>query len=65
MIISSHKSQDLKLYAIQVSGISCAGCAGSITKVLTDNLVEKQLKITVNIMQEKIYLTVGEDNTAK
>jgi copper chaperone CopZ len=52
-----------KVFSIQVSGIRCTNCAGKIKKALTEGLSEADVKICVNIMQEKVSLTLFKDQT--
>ena len=55
--------QQPKVYSVQVSGIRCTSCAGKIKKALTERLSEPQVKVTINIMQEKVSITVFKDQT--
>jgi hypothetical protein len=52
-----------KVYSIQVSGIRCTNCSGKIKKALTEGLTEPDAKIAVNIMQEKVCLTIFKDHS--
>jgi copper chaperone CopZ len=52
-------------YSIQVSGIRCVNCASKIKKGLTEGLAEPEAKIVVNIMQEKINLTVFKEQSVE
>jgi copper chaperone CopZ len=52
-----------KVFSIQVSGIRCTNCAAKIKKALSERLPEPNVKIAVNIMQEKISLTVFKEQT--
>ena len=52
-----------RVFSLQVSGIKCTVCANKIKKALTEELSEHQAKITVNIMQEKVSVTVFKDQT--
>jgi copper chaperone CopZ len=53
-----------RVFSIQVSGIRCTNCAAKIKKALTERLTEPDAKIGVNIMQEKISLTVFKEHSA-
>lgn len=46
-----------KVFSIQVSNISCVNCATALTALLTSNLDDPFLKVSVNIMNEKVTLT--------
>lgn len=59
-----HEGRSPRVYSIQVSGIRCTNCAGKIKKALTDGLSEAGAKIGVNIMQEKVSLTVFKEQSA-
>ena len=62
------KTQENKtpqVHSIQVSGIRCTNCAGKIKKALTEGLSESGAKIGVNIMQEKVSLTVFNEETTQ
>lgn len=48
-----------KVYAIQVSGISCINCANNIKVVLAKSVEDGSLIVNVNVMQEKVYLTTN------
>lgn len=50
----------LKIFAIQVSGIKCTNCAGKIKKALASSVPEIA-KVTVNVIQEKVYVTLDND----
>jgi copper chaperone CopZ len=50
----------LKIYTIQVSGIKCTNCAGKIKKALGERVPEIT-KVTVNVIQEKVYITLDND----
>jgi copper chaperone CopZ len=52
-----------KVYAIQLSGISCTNCVAAIKKILTEQLHDSSAKISVNVMSEKVTLTVYNDAT--
>ena len=52
-----------KVFSLQVSGIKCTACAGKIKKALGEGLSESQAKVVVNIMQEKVSVTVFKDQT--
>lgn len=54
-----------RVHSIQVSGIRCTNCAGKIKKALTEGLSESGAKVGVNIMQEKINLTVFNDQSTQ
>ena len=58
-----HQGRSPKVFSIQVSGIRCTNCAGKIKKALTEGLSEADVKISVNIMQEKVSLTLFKDQT--
>jgi copper chaperone CopZ len=60
----SHYGKHHRTYSIQVSGIRCVNCAAKIRKVLSEGLSEPDAKIAVNIMQEKISLTVFKEQSA-
>lgn len=51
------EDQKPKVYSIQVSNISCVNCASALTNLLTTNLQDPFLKVSVNIMNEKVTLT--------
>jgi len=51
-----------KVFSIQVSGIKCTNCAGKIKKGLGEGLNDPETKIAVNIIQEKVSLTVFKDS---
>lgn len=53
-----------RVFSIQVSGIRCTNCAGKIKKALTEGLSEPGAKIGVNIMQEKVSLTIFKEQSA-
>ena len=53
-------AEGAKVFSVQVSGIRCTNCAGKIKKALAERLPEA--KVAVNIMQEKISLTVFKDH---
>lgn len=59
-----HQGRSPRVYSIQVSGIRCTNCAGKIKKALGEGLSEPDAKIGVNIMQEKISLTVFKERSA-
>ncbi len=48
------------MFSVQVSGIRCTNCAGKIKKALAERLPEA--KVAINIMQEKISLTVFKEH---
>ena len=50
-----------KVYSLQVSGISCTNCAANIIKILNQGLNDPDTKVTVNVLNEKITLTVLKD----
>jgi copper chaperone CopZ len=50
----------LKIFSIQVSGIKCTNCAGKIKKALSSSIPEI-VKVTVNVIQEKVYVTLDND----
>lgn len=52
-----------KVYAIQVSGISCINCANNIKAILGKSLDDGSLIVNVNVMQEKVYLTTDCPDT--
>lgn len=54
-----------KVYSIQVSGIRCTNCAAKIKNGLTEGLAEPGVKVAVNIIQEKISLTIFKDSSAQ
>jgi copper chaperone CopZ len=45
------------VFSIQVSNISCVNCATALTALLTNNIEDRSLKVSVNIMNEKVTLT--------
>jgi copper chaperone CopZ len=49
----------LKVFSIQVSGIKCTNCAGKIKKAINTN-VQQVKKVTVNVMQERVYATIDD-----
>ncbi len=51
----------VKVYAIQVAGISCTNCANNIKAVLTQKIEETTMKVNVNVMQEKVYITTNKE----
>ena len=53
----------VKVYAIQVAGISCTNCANNIKVILTQKIEETTMKVNVNVMQEKVYITTNKDQT--
>lgn len=53
-----------KVYSFQVSGIRCTNCAAKIKNALHEKLPEPGVKVAVNIIQEKISLTIFKDSTA-
>jgi copper chaperone CopZ len=54
-----------KVFSIQVSGIKCTNCAGKIKKGLGEGLNDPEAKVAVNIIQEKVSLTVFKDSTVQ
>lgn len=52
----------LKLYYIQVEGIRCTNCAGKIKNALTNDFPELE-KVTVNVIQERVYITLQNELT--
>lgn len=50
----------LKIYSIQVSGIKCTNCAGKIKTAIGEKVPET-VKVTVNVIQEKVYVTLDND----
>lgn len=59
----NNQSRGPKVFSIQVSGIRCTNCSGKIKTALTERLPEPDAKIAVNIMQEKVNLTVFKEQT--
>lgn len=64
--MSTHdQGQHAKVYSIQVSGIRCTNCAAKIKNGLLEGLAEPGVKVAVNIIQEKISLTVFKEISAQ
>lgn len=59
-----HQGRSPRVFSIQVSGIRCTNCAAKIKKALTERLSEADAKIGVNIMQEKVSITVFKEHSA-
>ena len=62
-MIIEHDLKVPKQFSIQVRGIKCTNCAGKIKKALSEGLSEPEAKISVNIMQEKVSLTIFKDSS--
>lgn len=59
------KANPPKVYSIQVSGIRCTNCAAKIKNGLLERLDEPGAKVGVNIIQEKISLTIFKETSAQ
>ena len=49
------------MYSLQVSSISCINCAANIKAILNNGLMDPSVKVNVNVMNEKVTLTVFKD----
>ena len=47
-----------KVYSIQVQNIKCTNCAAKIENGLPSALAPEKVKVSVNVMQEKVNLTL-------
>ena len=50
-----------RIYSVKVSGIKCTNCAGKIKNGLDQHLEGQGCKISVNIMQETVTLSVKSE----